>query len=123
MKRSEFVSKLHDHETPWATQIVELAEAAGVVWDPEEPELPERLRLTEGCWYIDSVDGPDDCRMVAEVDGTSRRAVAIAAEAVRRYNLWRELRQFVLDRRHGAICDCSVCDALDNLDAILNGEP
>ena len=63
-------------------------EAAGVVWDPEEEPLPERLeiegsRIMWGVWTAAKITP----RGGAPVD-----PFRIAAEAVRRWNAWPELR-------------------------------
>lgn len=106
MKRSEFEAKQLRHhqtkrigapynprgETSYADCVrfdAEAAEAAGVVWDPEEGPLCQRLVVdAHGTWVA----------VHAEVSGValcSSRLLtpAEAAEAVRRYNAWPELEK------------------------------
>ena len=66
---------------------IEAAEAAGVVWDPEEPELPERIEAGV------SADIPGHYRACFVPDNGVRgwvspeQQAATFAEAARRYNL------------------------------------
>jgi hypothetical protein len=55
MKRSEYIRTLAgrcnrnpDNPTASDAKAATLAEEAGVKWDPEEPELPERLEISMG---------------------------------------------------------------------------
>lgn len=99
MKKSEFEAKRRERYTDvWKESRilqclrddVEAAEAACVVWDPEEEPLPEKIGVAEG-----SVSG----RVELLPDGGTglwpnlvSRAAAYA-EAVRRYNAWPELEK------------------------------
>lgn len=93
MKRSEFVARLNDHESPWVTDVVAIAEAAGVVWDPEEEPLPERLTVFSdraiGMQY-----GPEGSGWV-KAGYVYPDHEHVAREAVRRWNVWGEIRRLV----------------------------
>lgn len=98
MKKSEFIKS---REAVWSDRIypptyrinddVEAAEAAGVVWDPEDEPLPEWLRVSE-------ITNQEGClRPHLAIDGfagliRSDFMVSYYAEAVRRYNAWHDLR-------------------------------
>jgi hypothetical protein len=67
-----------------AKLLLQGEEALGVVWDPEEEPLPERLHsgpLSNGGVWIGSLSGPE---LLKGEKGTE----SLAAEAVRRYNAW-----------------------------------
>lgn len=59
MKRSEFINRIDRNYDPEghclhsdigaAEYAAYLAEKAGVQWDPEEPELPEQVKVRDGC--------------------------------------------------------------------------
>lgn len=96
------------------------AEAAGVVWDPEEPELPEKIYLSDAgfaratapgveyrLWEVKQGDVPGYLRVDRQ---------AIAAEAVRRYNAWPELEKLLSDMERG---DWTVGKPIERLRGIL----
>lgn len=70
------------------------AEAAGVVWDPEKPDLPERL--------CRGFEGSASTLLPAASSGSGWRGYSEEAieaaydEAVRRFNAWPELRHKAL---------------------------
>lgn len=98
MKKSEYEAKRRGKLSDcapwtWTAQIardVEAAEDAGVVWDPEEEPLPERLIAVPapaGAFVMVPLPqrhiGPEE-RFPSMIE---------AAEAVRRYNAWPELEK------------------------------
>jgi hypothetical protein len=79
--------------------LLSAMEEKGQVWDPEEPDLPERLDVSvqNDCAYVEFRDGGEDCYVVSTAPGDwavplARRS-AILAEAVRRYNLIATLKR------------------------------
>lgn len=137
MKRSEFEAKrqeAHVHgpgrlngprgEYLYSQAVaadVEAAEAAGVVWDPEEEPLPERLI---------AVPAPAGAFVMVPLPqrhiGPEERfpSMTEATEAVRRYNAWPELWalcQRVRDRTYNLKL-YSHTDETVLLEAILRGE-
>jgi hypothetical protein len=95
MKRSDFVAKLNDHESPWVTDVVALAEAAGVVWDPEEEPLPERLSFASRLQADEVGNLRPGLLIEGGVWGDRDQEIRTYAEAVRRWNAWPELRALV----------------------------
>lgn len=90
MKRSEFVAKLNETEDPWVTSVVELAEAAGVKWEPEEEPLPEKLTthaIGRGCFRVMA-----NCEGGVMVRELSHRE---AREAVRRWDAFSKAKTLV----------------------------
>jgi predicted RecB family nuclease len=109
VKKSEFIERYIDSGTAgWrrraAERAAEMAEAAGVVWDPEEELLPATV-------YLCNEDGPANDSAAVQDGGSmsgsyyfwvirghrrggnySRR---VAQEAVRRWNAWAEIRALV----------------------------
>jgi hypothetical protein len=96
MKLSEFMRKMRnelDRDGYVTASIIETlldarkrgAEAAGVVWDPEEEPLPEKVEiyLRDGWLVIGPARGP--------MPGEGQRAIAL--EAQRRFNAWPELEK------------------------------
>lgn len=129
VKRSDFVAKLHDKEDPWVTSVVELAEAAGVVWDPEEEPLPEKLVQEAPGSFSDGRRDVLDISLAwtgeahagsVPMDTDERR---IFLEAVRRYNLLPELRRRVVHLRGFLPSGCDADDEAHAILALLDGEP
>lgn len=141
MKKSEFEKSRLEH---WRAEFirephvqtgrdVEAAEAAGVVWDPEEPELPARLYLAnadtlEPVVVADMKLKPWIFKVArgADPDIPERAAIRkrVALEAVRRYNAWPELRALVVEHLNN-VRQAGLVPARWNeqLLAILDGEP
>lgn len=95
MKRSEFERKMLAYWSeqrglprPDISADVYAAEAAGVVWDPEEELLPEKIQAfrDEKEWFL----APDESDW-----STPERKAAAYREVVRRWNAWPELRAAV----------------------------
>jgi hypothetical protein len=143
MKRSEYLRQRTDlwQDRGWAANAgpvvppaglraeadAEAAEAAGVVWDPEELELPERLEMRgkiacrpDGSMVATAIvvpgmaDQPDRYR--------SDRNEHDLLEAVRRYNLWPYLRRIQERIAHLPVDDSRHAIARDLL-ALLDGRP
>lgn len=110
MRKSEFKRAFlveWNRDRPAEAAVI-AAEAAGVVWDPEEEPLPEEIFISEGeCTALAVGYKPfeeDSGNFWALVEGPipsgglgvplARRAV-IAREAVRRWNAWKEIRRLV----------------------------
>lgn len=74
---------------------VAAAEAAGIAWAPEAPALPERLEV-DGEYLI--APGKGACMIAVAMENalhtgpTSTFALAVLSEAVRRYNIWPDIR-------------------------------
>lgn len=126
MKKSEFLEARRSH---WAAQMpasdsrarvdVEAAEAAGVVWDPEEPELPERLKIfDDGSIAAVWSDGVES---IVTQTCTGRKRTA-RQEAVRRYNLWPELLRKAGHAR-GVYGDRMAGELQQLVSLLLDGEP
>lgn len=88
MKKSEFIeSRRGGMRTEigdfFVERDIEAAEAAGVVWDPEEEPLPEQLEVRYGreLWPVG----------VVTITMEARRR--FLEEAANRYNLWEEIRK------------------------------
>lgn len=105
MKRSEFLEQIRTgkhptdkHETVFeyfAREAVVAAEAAGVVWDPEDEPLPDKLvygPIAEGLNFRPALAPVEPRR------GWSSREQELRgyAEAVRRYNAWPELEKLAV---------------------------
>jgi hypothetical protein len=76
------------------SQVFRLMEDHGATWDPEEPELPERIEAY-GTLAGDTRLGPErpgPWRSVKQMKVTHY-------EAARRYNLWPAMKDKVLDAR------------------------
>lgn len=125
MKKSEYrAARLRVHERePWivskAARVqkdVEAAEAAGVVWDPEEEPLPEKLEAVYNVqWLLMVPLPPAPC-------GPCKRFLseAEAQEAVRRYNAWPELE--MAESMGPGMGLCGGCEIFfRKLEAILQG--
>ena len=74
-----------------AERLADLQSAAGVVWDPEEEPLPERLEAVYNVQWMLVVPLParsgwPQTRFLSEREAT---------EAARRYNAWPELESIV----------------------------
>jgi len=101
MKRSEFILKLDDRPSPWAVSVAELAEQAGVKWDPEDRPLPASLFISHDRTYLrisDEEEQPDFVGPSGTWDSCfadQPRIQAVMDAAVRRYNLWSELVEIV----------------------------
>lgn len=129
MKRSEFIKSMEPAGLSgveiWqaaAKEAARLAEAAGVVWEPEAPRIADELGCGVGgdqfLARINHSDSAGRCtgvwfRLDRESDAPFD-VKATAIEAVRRYNAWPALWNF----RH----DFSVGAAGDHLESILRGE-
>ena len=119
MKKSEFEAQRSDYWTGCGVTVlhkvqedIRAAEAAGVAWDPEEEPLPERLAITPNESYIGEFPDQDVTTwrfffLLKHLDvDVHPDTLAVAREAVRRWNAWPELRRlaerFPLDvgRRH-----------------------
>jgi hypothetical protein len=68
-----------------ANAAVAAARAAGVVFAPEAPALPEKIRISAG-----------ETRMIDDEGGVWAE-IAVAREAVRRYNAWPAIRAAAAD--------------------------
>lgn len=101
MKQSQYLDQRRKHHlrhasapAPAAERLAasdaEAAEAAGVQWDPEEPELPARLVLRESASEACIVEDEDERRLLiiaaAVKHDTLRRAVM--RSMVDAYNAW-----------------------------------
>lgn len=79
MKKSEFRRRV-SRECPNVSSMVVLAEEAGVQWDPEETELPDRVQKSGfSCVLV-------PFGMSAVGMGSVDLEIAIANEAAARYN-------------------------------------
>lgn len=138
MKRSDF---LLQHSSAWESGqgsfltckaaflevTVSGAEAAGVVWDPEDPELPEVLEMGGRHVFFRSPEErtATDNQIATAILYTcapqhpcSLFNERVLREAVRRYNAWKKLQE--LSRyRPGETAN----SYLDKLAEILKGEP
>ena len=104
MKRSEFITRYQSDTwiTGAALRAAEMAEAGGVVWDPEEKSLPERLEIyapAAGPEVAYQVDPPRHW-ILTRASGSEDPLVEIYrqrvfSEAVRRWNAWALIRQEV----------------------------
>jgi len=88
---------------------VAAAEAAGVKWDPEEPELPERLGAAQGSSSGQTELFPNG----TDLWRSERDRTAGYQEAARRYNLFSELEKL------GEEFSIEGCLVLQRLRAIL----
>lgn len=104
MKKSEMLDVLdrivgHGGHHPTATAIVNAMEAKGQVWDPEEEPLPERLAITPNESYIGEFPDQDVTTwrfffLLRHLD-VHPDTLAVAREAVRRWNAWPKLREAI----------------------------
>lgn len=142
MRKSEFIANaIKKYQTDmehmaganaWAEWSAEAAERAGVVWDPEKPTLPERLRIenrsggsralirwTEGTnWTVAEV-------RVMHQHAAPQEPYEIAMEMVRRYNMMPALRALAeeIASRHGLTVTLrDFWNVADRLLSILDGE-
>jgi hypothetical protein len=132
MKKSEYMlARREFHRAGLATEPrvyrdVQAAEAAGVVWDPEEEPLPERLHL-ECDIAFEPGSVPAAYAMLQAVFTQSfprqgERACKILREAVRRWNAWPELRRLAqLLRRDTSTSGRTLRPVRKKLLAILDG--
>jgi hypothetical protein len=108
MKRSEYEQSRRDRwwehsGDPLKIQVnhdIEAAEAAGVTWDPEEPEWPRKIEPTSwsGSWGVTANVAPDPPRYLS---------IEEIREVCRRHNLWPRLEGLMQDweeRGIGRIC-------------------
>lgn len=130
MKRSEFErsraaywGQRLGHHRPDVSADVLAAEAAGVVWDPEEEPLPATVFLcNEDSPLNDSAAVQDGGSMSGSyyfwvIRGHRRGgdySRRVAQEAVRRWNTWPELRALVdcLGDDGPAVCTLSMDDKI-----------
>jgi hypothetical protein len=99
MKKSEFVERRKRY---WEAEDIAAAEAAGVVWDPEEEPLAERL------YVVDSLTLPGDSMpawLLSTVAGdsylTKETAQAAADLYNRRGNIARVARELRASAHYG----------------------
>lgn len=110
MKLSEYRKAREEHWTdrlaPSEVSLlvdrdVAAAEAAGKVWDPEGPLMPDRLAVTPNEAYIGEFPDQDvsSWRFFFLIQHFSLHtdSPVVAREAVRRWNAWNEIR---------ALADC-----------------
>lgn len=112
MKKSEFIEARRRHWEDGRSafsleqrllQDVDAAEHAGVAWDPEEEPLPPELAVSSNCAYLREplVGGTPFWAIISPYGVWDRtfappdRCLAIAREAVRRWNAWPELREAI----------------------------
>ena len=85
MKKSEFEQRVFERGVTrqLAQTTVALAEQAGVKWDPEEPDLPERVEVRDvgSGTYLGTHATPD----------TPEIRARLVDEAAARYNAWGRL--------------------------------
>jgi hypothetical protein len=121
VKKSYFMAarlKIHERE-PWVVSEtgrvaadVEAAEAAGVVWDPEEEPLPEKVSINN----IGVV-----CLGSTPITLAFKRW---KTEAVRRYNAWPALEKLVaeLPERESDTDPCRFSCRLEQVRRVLRGD-
>lgn len=76
MKRSEFIERATEGYGPHAAGLAaEVADEAGIPWDPEEPGLPERISQGGegvGLWTHDAHMEPRDLTEAEEHEAAAR---------------------------------------------------
>jgi hypothetical protein len=138
MKKSEFERQRDEHwQSVFAGDLragtvaelvrrdVAAAEAAGIVWEPEAPALPERLEVSGNNGYIFCRQGGGEAFFLAIISEHGKWDACFTdpaliqatwAEAVRRYNAWPALRAWA-EGPDGPLTDAALARFL----AILDG--